>query len=190
MGYAQKQWDHLQVSINKANTRKFAALCVLDSNTNTLANSLKEVLFSTAKEVLGRQRKKIQPWVTNKVLDQCDKKLQLKQQKYTSTEAGLEYRKVNREVRKKMKAAKEEWTEEQSKNIEKGMSENSKEAYNTLKVLTKTQQHKSAVFKDSSANILMESTAVLNQSTEYCSGLYNYEHQPDTSPIQSSQHPT
>ena len=90
MGYAQKQWDHLQVSINKANTRKFAALCVLDSNTNTLANSLKEVLFSTAKEVLGRQRKKIQPWVTNKVLDQCDKKLQLKQQKYTSTEVGPE----------------------------------------------------------------------------------------------------
>ena len=40
---------------------------------------------------------------------------------YTSTEAGLDYRKVNREVRKKLKAAKEEWTEEQCKNIEKGM---------------------------------------------------------------------
>ena len=39
----------------------------------------------------------------------------------TSNEAGLEYRKVNREVRKKLKAAKEEWTEEQCKNIEKGM---------------------------------------------------------------------
>ena len=40
-----------------------------------------------------------------------------------------------------MKAAKEDWTEEQCKNIETGvMSEHSKEAYNTLKVLTKTQQ--------------------------------------------------
>ena len=38
---------------------------------------------------------------------------QLKQQKYTSTEAGLKNRKVNREVRKKMKVAKEEWIEEQ-----------------------------------------------------------------------------
>ena len=177
-------------SINKANTRKFAALCILDSNTNTLANSLEEVLFSTAEEVLGRQRKKIQPWVTNKVLDQCDQKWQLKQQKYASTEAGLGYRKVNRDVRKKMKAAKEEWTEEQSKNMEKGMSENSKEACNTLKALTKTQQHKSAVVKDSSAYILMESTAVLNQSTEYCSGLYNYELHPDTSLLQSNQTPT
>ena len=44
---------------------------------------------------------------------------------------------------KKMKAAKEEWTEVQCKNIEKRMtSENSKEAYNTLKTLTKTQRHK------------------------------------------------
>ena len=43
------------------------------------------------------------------------------QQKYASTEAGLEYRKVNREVRRKMKAAKEEWIGEQWKSIERGM---------------------------------------------------------------------
>ena len=48
-----------------------------------------------------------------------------------------------------MKAAKGEWTKEQRKNIEKGMmSGNSKEAYNTLKALTKTQQHKSTVIED------------------------------------------
>ena len=75
-----------------------------------------------------------------------------------------------------MKAVKEEWIEGQFnfKNIEKGMlSGSSKEAYNTLKAFTKTQQHKSAVIKDSSENILMESTAVLNRWTEYCSGIYN-----------------
>ena len=70
---------------------KFAALCVLDSNVDPLAKSLKERLLSTSEEVPGRQRKKIQPWVTNKVLDLCDQRWQLKQQKYTST---LEYRKV------------------------------------------------------------------------------------------------
>ena len=48
---------------------KFAALYILDSKIDTLANSLKEGLLSTAEEVLGRQRKKIQPWVTNEVLD-------------------------------------------------------------------------------------------------------------------------
>ena len=45
-----------------------------------------------------------------------------------------------------MKAAKEGWTKEQCKNMEKAMmSGNTKEAYNTLKVLTMTQRHKSAV---------------------------------------------
>ena len=65
---------------------------------------------------------------------------------------------------KKMKAAKEEWTEQHCKSIEKEMmSENSKDVCNTLKGLTKTQQHKSTVIEDSSGNILAESTAVLNR---------------------------
>ena len=33
----------------------------------------------------------------------------------------------------------------------------------------------------------MESTAVLNQWTEYCSGLYNYEFHRDTNLLQSNQ---
>ena len=97
----------------------------------------------------------------------CDHRRQLKQQKYTSTEAGLEYRKVNRDVGKEMKAAKEKGT----------MSGNSKEAYNTLRAFT-------------SGNILTERTAILNRWTEYWSGLYNYELYLDTSLLQSNQTPT
>ena len=68
-------------------------------------------------------------------MDLYDQRRRLRQQKYTSTETGLEYRKVNREVRKKMKAAKEEWIKEQCKDRDKGMmSGNSKEAYNTLRL--------------------------------------------------------
>ena len=36
----------------------------------------------------------------------------------------------------------------------------------------------------------MDSTAVLNQWTEYCSDLYNCELHPDTSLLQSNQSPT
>ena len=67
------------------------------------------------------------------------------------------------------------------------MSGNSKKAYNTLKALTKTQQHKSAVIEDSSGNILTKSTAILNWWTEYCSGLYNCELHQNTSLLQSNQ---
>ena len=55
-----------------------------------------------------------------------------------------------------MKAAKEEWTEEQWKKTEKGMM-----SYISLKAFPKTQQHKSAVTEDSCASVLTESTAVL-----------------------------
>ena len=49
---------------------------------------------------------------------------------------------MNREIKKKMKAAKEDWIEERCKNIEKGMmSGNSKEAYNIPKALIKIQQN-------------------------------------------------
>ena len=90
-----------------------------------------------------------------------------------------------------MKAAKEQWTEEHPKNTDKKMMpRNSKEAYNTFRALTKSQQHKSAATEDSSGNILMENTAVLNRWTEYCSGLYNYEPHPDKSLLQSNQTPT
>ena len=55
----------------------------------------------------------------------------MRQKKYTSTEAGLEYRKVNRENEKKMKAIKENWTAEQCKNIEKGMKSGNSNAATT-----------------------------------------------------------
>ena len=69
------------------------------------------------------------------------------------------------------------------------MSGNSKEAYNTLKALTETQQRKSAVIEDSGGNILTESTAVLNRWTEYCSGIRNCPLHPDISLLESNQTP-
>ena len=110
--------------------RKLTALCILYNDVDAHVNSLKELQLSTTEEVFGRRGKKSQPWVTNVVLDLCDQRQQPKQQKCTSTKTGLEYRKANRNVRKKMKAAKKEWIKEQCKNIEKGMMlGNTKEAY-------------------------------------------------------------
>ena len=64
----------------------------------------------------------------------------------------------------------------------------------SLKVLFKTQQHKSAAIDNSSGNILMESTAVLQHRicwTEYCNGLHSYELlHPDTSLLQMNRTPT
>ena len=66
------------------------------------------MLLSTVKRSLRNRGRSFNLGI---VLDLSDDRRQLKQKKYTRTEAGLEYRKVNREVRKKMEAAAEEWIE-------------------------------------------------------------------------------
>ena len=54
--------------------------------------------------------------------DLCDERCIQRHKKYTSDEARAQYRKTNKEVRKKMKAAKEGWIEDQCKAIDKGMA--------------------------------------------------------------------
>ena len=53
---------------------KFAALNLIDSDEETLAGDIKEVLLTTAEEVLGKRWKKIQPWIMNEVQDLCNKR--------------------------------------------------------------------------------------------------------------------
>ena len=57
---------------------------------------------------------------------------------------------MNREVRNKTKAAKDERTEKRCNIIEEEMmAGNSQEAFNILQAVAKTLQHKSAVIEDS-----------------------------------------
>ena len=63
-----EQNTHKDTNTNTPNR----ARCSLRSDVDTLSNSLKEVLLSTTEEVFGRQRKKIQSWVTNEVSNLCN----------------------------------------------------------------------------------------------------------------------
>ena len=63
---------------------RFAALTLLDDDINNLTNNFNEAIHEVAEEVLGRQRKKRQPWVTNEILDLCDKRRDLKKTKHSS----------------------------------------------------------------------------------------------------------
>ena len=83
---------------------------------------------------------------------------------HTSEEARANYQKAHREVRTKMRAAKEEWIEKQCNDIEKGMEAgNSKQAYSTLKALTKTSQPRANVIDDKDGNPLTDSQEVLKR---------------------------
>ncbi|KAI8486085.1 hypothetical protein Bbelb_361850 [Branchiostoma belcheri] len=168
---------------------KFAALSVLDNDVDSLAENIKETLLTTAEEVLGKRRRKIKPWVTDDVLNLCDKRRELRQHKYKSQELAAAYQQANRAVRSKMREVKEKWIEEQCEEIEHGMQRgNSRKAYETLKILTNTQQSSSkpTVIEDSDGNLLTDSSAVLNRWTEYCEELYNHELQVDPANLTTS----
>ena len=93
----------------QASDGKFAAFCVLDNDVDPFANSLKEALLSTAEEFLGRQRKKIKPWVTNEGRSGSVRpETAAETTEVYNAEARLEYRLVTREVGKMVKEAKEE----------------------------------------------------------------------------------
>lgn len=114
--------------------------------------------------MLGRHRKKIQPWVTDEVLELCDKRRELRCKKYSCPKGKLEYQQTNKAVRRKMKGAKENWRADQCASIDKNMQAgNSKQAYSTLKVFTRPQQSKTSIIEDKDGNILTDSDQVLKR---------------------------
>ena len=84
-----------------------------------------------------------------------------------------------------MKAAEENWIEEQCNDIDKGMmAGNSRKAYTTLKTLSKAKKPTATVIEDKEGKTLTESEEVLKRWTEYCESLYNHPLQPDKSILQ------
>ena len=83
-----------------------------------------------------------------------------------------------------MKAAKEGWIKKQCNLIDTNMRKgNSKEAYATLKLLSKTSQPRASVIEDENGHLLTDSNDVLKRWTEYCMDLYNHKIQTDPSKV-------
>ena len=155
---------------------------MLEEDINSLTDNIKDVLQESAAEVLGKRRKKNKPWVTEDILDLCDTRRELKKTKRVSPSAAQQYSVVNKDIRKKMKEAKEKWIFDQCDNIEAGMSKgNSKAAFDTLKLLTRPQQPRATIIEDKEGTLLTEETATIRRWTEYCGELYNHKLNPDTS---------
>ena len=81
-----------------------------------------------------------------------------------------------------MKKAKENWVEEQCRDIEENLrKKNSKRAYELVKDLTTVKQGKATAIQDRSGKCLTEEQDILNRWTEYYSELYNHKATGDPS---------
>ena len=165
---------------------KFAALTTLcddDRDTDTITNTLNTAVTDTANEILGKYHTVKKPWVTNDVLDLCDKRRELK--KKSDTEGAKEYRAINQDVKKAMKKAKENWIDEQCQSIEDNLKKNnSKKAYQLVKDLTSTKKVRMSTMQNKEGKSLTEDQDILKRWTEYYSELYNYTATGDSGVLQ------
>ena len=98
-------------------------------------------ITEVAENALGKRRKTRRPWITGEVLDCYDKRRQLKSKSTEGEELMKEYRKTNKEVRRLLRKAKEEWAEEQARLMESSFeTSNTRKVLETIKNLTGTRK--------------------------------------------------
>ncbi|KAK3871096.1 hypothetical protein Pcinc_023742 [Petrolisthes cinctipes] len=160
---------------------KFAPLLQLDEDLEAITNNFNSVMTETANEVLGKSQRKSKPWVTDFILELCDKRRNQKKKKNTP-EGRAEYRKTNKDIRREMKYAKQRWITKQCTDIEEKLAfNNTKKAFQLVKDLTKEKQAKVNSIKDKRGNSLTEEKEILERWTEYCSELYTHQSRGDPS---------
>ena len=97
-------------------------------------------MIETTNELFGQHCSKKKPWITTDILNLCDERRNWKKYK-GDVESGKQYRKINNDIKKKMRQTKKDCVEDQWKNMEESMHRNqTRRAYETTRKLTNAKQ--------------------------------------------------
>ena len=160
---------------------KFAPLTLLDAddvNMDDLINKFNVAVTETANETLGKYRHHKQPWVTPNILHLCNKRRELKKDKFT-TEGAKQYKAVNQQFKKGMVKARETWIEERCQEIDDSLWKNNKKAHHAGERSDQFKTRRTTTIQDKNGKRLTEDRDILNRWTEYCSELYNHKAKGD-----------
>ena len=103
-----------------------------------------------------RKKKIKKNWITAEILDQCDKRRELRKKRFEPEESE-KYKAVNN-IKRRMKKSKENWIGEQCSEIEENLRKNnSKRAYQMVKDLTTVKQAKATTVQDVQENASQKS---------------------------------
>ena len=117
---------------------KFGPLPLIEGDVEAITNNFNDVMTEVASDLIGFSRPKTQPWATDDILNLCDTRRLLKPQRKTPT-GKIEYRKVNKHIKKGMKEAKQKWIDDQCEEIEHSIAtNNTMNAYQPVRTLTNT----------------------------------------------------
>ena len=121
-----------------------------ENNVTNIVSDIEKAIHITAETIIGKYRRKKQSWITNDILDLCDKRRVLNTLKKNNSDIKEEYREINISIRKQMKNAKENWIQEQCNAINEDMARgrSNKRAYQILKTLTNPIKRKTMIIED------------------------------------------
>ena len=94
---------------------RFAPLTIMsneDTDIDSMITTFNTAVTETASEILGKHRQKKQPWVTAEILDLWDKRRELRKKRF-ELEGSEQYKEVNKNIKRCMKKAKENWIGDQ-----------------------------------------------------------------------------
>ena len=149
---------------------------------------IENAILLTDDKVIGKYRKKKQPWITNDILDLCDDRRKLKEATKSNPEMKENYKQINIIIRKLMNNAKENWIQSRCTSINEDMSKGraNTKAYQTLKILRKSTRRKTMIILDKN-NKPLANAALLKTWTEYFKDLYNYKIRPDNNLLKQNK---
>ena len=109
-----------------------------------------------------------QPWITDEILELCDKRRSLKEIKHKSSKHAEEYRIVHNIIRRSITDKKDEWLKSQSNQIDYELKRgvHNKRAYNTIKAITNPTNRKISNIEDANCIPLEDDTSTLDRWTE------------------------
>ena len=113
-----------------------------------------------------------------------DLRRKLKKNKF---ETGSTYNEINSQIKRAMKKAKEDWVNRKCKENTCFTHNNTKKAYKIVKDLTKPKQRTSTNIQNKDGNYINDKKGVIIIWTEYCSEMYNYNNDKDTSILNATE---
>ena len=105
---------------------RFAPLTIMsnkDTDIDSMITTFNTAVTETASEILGKHRQKKKPWITAEILDLCDKRRKPRKKRF-EPKGSEKYKKVNNNIKRCMKKAKENWIGEECSEIEENMRKN------------------------------------------------------------------
>ena len=103
---------------------RFAPLTIMsndDTDIDSMITTFNTAVTETASaNILGKHRQKKKPWIIAEILDQCDKRRELRKKRF-EPEGSEKYKEVNNNIKRYMKKAKENLIGEQCSEIEENL---------------------------------------------------------------------